>query len=272
MASFFTYWEGPITKYELLCFLSHIQSGHSLKVFSNENLSLPKEIQQYPVNSVLKTNLLSLLSPAQKADLFRFQGLKQFGGEIWVDGDVLCAKEGSFQEEYIFAKEFETYVIGSLKFPRNHPLLDYVIAQQENALRAKTSLYWSALGPKIFDKAIREFQLENRALETSQLYPLTFRDIDLLIDPGKYEDVQRKITNSRSIHLYGEMFRRSKYPKHLFPPKGSFLFEQFKNLGFRVTSENTMDKKSFLAWKVRYLKTIQFITLKSFTKYLKFIN
>jgi len=270
MAAFFTFWEGPVTKYELLCFLSHIRRGHSLKVFSNEKLRLPNEIQQFAASSILKdSSKLNLVTPAQKADLFRFQALKQLDGEIWVDSDVLCLTEGPFEEEIIFAREYDTFVIGTLKFPGKHPLLDYVIEKQKILMTSLETLRWSALGTDVFDAAVRKFELESRALQSRQVYPIGYNEVNFLIDPRLHEAICDRTSNSLSIHLYYEILRRTKFPRSLLPPKGSFLFEEFKNLDFNVSTESIMNQKEFMAWNRRFMLEIGVITLKRVLKILK---
>ena len=52
-------------------------------------------------------------------------------------------------------------------------------------------------------------------------------ELDLLIDPEKFEIAEEFFQDSSAVHLYNELLIRAAIPKNVLPPKGSFLYHKF---------------------------------------------
>jgi hypothetical protein len=185
---------------------------------------------------VIPNPLASHLSrPARFSDLFRFAALTTHPGWIWVDADTLLLKPWEIAQGYVFGKEGEKYVPGTLSLPSDSDVLSYLNLQAQAKIGGKSS--WGDIGPELFNNGVKKFNLEAFSQAEETFYPIEFLKIDALFNPKKFEEVTQKIQFSQSVHLYNEIQSRIGIEKSLVPQTGSFLYYQFLKYGLLDTNK-----------------------------------
>ncbi len=239
---------------EKLSITSFIKNNHKYILYTYDKIiNLPEGVIIKDANEIIaekhifKENKRG--SYAIFADWFRWELLYKKGG-FWVDTDVICVKPFIFDTDVVFGLEsFEQAGTAVLGFPPNHFLTDFfrnickkpnTILPYDNSLvksmkifrkytnNSKGNVRWGeAGGPKGFSKALKHFNLFDTAKPFTFFYPIAYANYDSIFDRTLGNDLNL-FSNTYSLHLWNEMFRRNKN----FDKNGNFdknsLIERLK--------------------------------------------
>jgi hypothetical protein len=149
-------------------------------------------------------------SVAAFANLFRYKLLLEKGG-WWVDTDMVCLRPIDFAEPVVFASErYDAGVqttCSIMRLPAGHEVarLCYEAARRED--RAK--LTWGKTGPALLDRIVREQGLQPFTKAPEVFCPLNCNDWRALLAVKSKTLAQLITAESRTLHLYHEMWRRA---------------------------------------------------------------
>ncbi len=237
MATFRSFWyKGPLSPYEKLCLKSFVSKGHDFTLYSYEKIyDLPKGVKLEDASSVFSEEDVFFYrrgvgsgSVSAFSNLFRYKLLNQFG-DWWADTDVICLSKDLPTGEICFGYEEENYINGALlKIPVRH---DFSSALLRGAYALGRDFVWGECGPKLITRVVEEFDLTHLAVPINAFYPLNHRRaLDVLV-PDLRDEVHAATQGSYFLHLWNEMLRRAPILKNVAPPRGSYLWEQFVELG-----------------------------------------
>ncbi|MDF0599652.1 hypothetical protein P1J78_02800 [Psychromarinibacter sp. C21-152] len=226
---------GALSYVEQLCLKSFLDAGQHVKLFTYGAVqNIPDGVEVADANAVLADDRVirhsRTGSPAPQADRFRYHMLAQSDDLIWADTDAYCVKPFTTDNGHFYGWESEHHVNnGVLGLPRDSDTLaelvaftsdEYAIpewlpedeqAQLRAAKEAGTPVgvgdqQWGAWGPRALTWFLQKTGDVRFALPRAVLYPIGFRDRQLLVRPGA--DVERFLTpETLSIHLYGRRIR-----------------------------------------------------------------
>jgi hypothetical protein len=245
---------GQLSNVERLCIQSFIDYGHDFHLYAYEEIkNAPTGTHLFDASAILpQTEIFKFEegwgkgSVAGFADLFRLLLLQKNGG-WWADMDIVCLKALNFDTETILCSSYEGEY-GSLanncviKSPKNSALLKYCI-EYISGLGIKNMSFGEA-GPFLFQKAVKELQLEDKVVPYYYFNPIRWRSAGELI-LGKTSTINklkehirplfkpdtmkgRKIdAGSYTVHLWNEIWRSNNFNKNgKYSP--NCLFEQLK--------------------------------------------
>ena len=247
-------WVGDkLSLIEQLSIASFIRNGHEFHLYTYNKLSgVPDGVQLKDANEIIphkQVLTFNKRSYAIFADWFRWTLLYR-EGNFWVDTDTICLKPFIFDENIIFGREsVQTVATGVLGFPPNHELCRFMLNCCNNPNlflpydswvkkmkkltrtilnRGRGHTGWGeAGGPRGFTKALKYFDLLDKAKPYTYFYPIHCLNWDAIFDETLAEDIEL-FSNTYSIHLWNEVFRSNKgFDKNASFPKNS-LFEQLK--------------------------------------------
>ena len=246
---------GQLSNVERLCIQSFLDHGHDFHLYTYE------EINNVPKGTIIH-NAADVVSESEIfrykegwfkgsvsgfADIFRILLIKKKGG-WWVDMDIVCLKKFDFEANTVFCSSYEGEY-GSLtnncafKVPQDSDFLSYCINQIES-LDIKTMSFGLA-GPFLFQKAVKELQLENMVVPFDYFNPITWRNVGELIlgetsTVNRLKELVRPIikpgtmigrrinSESYTVHFWNEVWRNNNFDKDGKYNSGS-LFEQLKS-------------------------------------------
>ncbi len=197
---------------------SFLQHGHQYHLYTYEDLGdVPKGTTICDASTILPRDSIFVHkhgfgkgSYSTFSNLFRYVLIARKGG-WWVDTDVVCLRRFDFDDEFVFASEYDEdndrRVLTStcaLKSPPGCDYLDYCI-KACNA-KNKEELKWSEIGPYLFDEAIRQFDLKSYRRPVDVFNPIHTWEITDIVRPGL--DVSR-LTNSHAVHLWNQVWKSS---------------------------------------------------------------
>lgn len=257
----FTFWTGPLTWVERLCFVSAITTGHKLTVYSYQPLSgLPAGVANGDANDVIPFDRFFLHrtgSSAMFSDLFRYEGLRRSLG-TWVDADMLMLRPLADLGEVILGWTPRPEVNNAvIRLPPDHPFLASMKRLAE--ARVPVAAHWPlktkvrqimrtciglqkpisqcpllTFGPPAITHFVRCRGLEHQVLPAEVLFPVPGSEAPIAFDPQ--EKVERFFTqNTRAVHLCNSKISHLKrYP----PPPGSFLARMCEKNGINTAGLN----------------------------------
>jgi hypothetical protein len=241
-AEFATFWHGPLNPIAYSCLASFPNVGAPLRLYSyDDRLDLPPGVELADARGICPDEtLLSRYvvggkpSIAMFADMFRYRLIRDFGC-CWVDADLICLRRPDFVDEAIvFGRQAEAHgkaLINNavLRLPRDHPLLEELLARAEAALDIEQS--WGAIGPFLLTDLAEKYGLDARAHDVSDFYPVDADNFWRPLLPTYRAAVGKAAERATFLHLWSEMFERAAYDKSACPPAGSFLHDAFGRLG-----------------------------------------
>ena len=223
------FWHGdPLTPYQTLCLRSFVERGHAVEVFSYQpHLAVPDGVLRRDAAEIWPTDKVMLYqsgfgagSPSLHSNVFRYAMLHRLGG-WWIDLDIVLLSTQLPPEEMYFAHESVDLInVGVLGFPAGHDLMAAAVAE---CVRIGRAAVWAQTGPRLFTRLVAQHGLGSRAKTPETTYPVTWREIGMLFDPSRLQQVETKCSDATFLHLYNEIWRQSKIPTDLRPPEGSFL-------------------------------------------------
>jgi hypothetical protein len=225
---------------EKLSAASFIKNGHEYNLYCyNDIKNLPDGIKILDANDIIPESEIFCYqvgigkgSFSAFSNFFRYKLIYEKGG-YWADTDVICIKNFSPEEDYVFSKEIECVQNGieygehtASCFFYSKPKADFLKACYDECLtKDKNSLQWGEVGPKLFNKKIEEFNLNKYLKSYSVFNPIPWNQIVILFDPNF--DYEYIINNSYCIHLWNEVWRRNDVNKNMKFADGC-LFEKLK--------------------------------------------
>jgi hypothetical protein len=234
---FGTFFDGKMTKQEVLCLASFQQMGHAVTVFSYHEIDLPRGVARADARAILPERDFFKIetgshrgSPAPFANLFRYTMIKKTD-LVWIDTDVFCLRSDWPERPMLLAWQ-GPYLVNNaiLRLPSNHPMLDEAI---EAATRIGRLTIWGYTGPFLLTALVHEHEMGEQVLPTESFYPVHWSQATALITPLP---AGREVSWPKSaycVHLWNERLRTAGYDKSAGPPDGSPLAQLFG----RITSE-----------------------------------
>lgn len=242
----FTFWQGPVTWFERLCFASAVAVGHKLTVYSYKPISdLPPGVAVGDAEGVLPATKLFRHrrsgSLAMFSDLFRYEGLRR-GLGTWVDADIFFLRPLA-TADIILTRGGKNHISNAvLRLPPDHPFLAEIRRLSESRVvmaahwPLKTKLHQvmricigrpmtlpemrlATFGPPALTWYVRRHGLEALALPPDTFSPLVGPQVHYAFNPEI--DIEQFFTsNTLGVHLLNsEIAHRKSCP----PPSGSFL-------------------------------------------------
>ncbi len=217
-------WIGQLSPLEQLCLSSFVARGHSVYLYTYDavenvpaGVALQDAARILPPSHIFRNRVgKGKGSFAAFSDLFRYKLLLDQGG-WWIDADVFCLKPFDFAAPYVFGAEEKPVASGVIKMPRGCPLAELCY---ESARRVDPdTIVWNEL-VNILEKGVREQNLMSYVLPTETFSPIVWRDI-----PDYVKGLKQfaPSTHSYAVHLYNEMWRRSRLDKWRRYPPNSVL-------------------------------------------------
>lgn len=163
-------------------------------------------------------------SYATFSDWFRMRLLYANGG-WWVDTDIVCLKEFTTDDDYVFATELanNSPAICScvMKAPKNSPMLEAVLdsVAQILAERDLKAIAWRELGALALVDGIMDFSLVEYAVSPEVFCPIDYKNYNIIMGDG---DITVP-AETYGVHLWNQMWVWNNMdPSHLIHG-GSFL-------------------------------------------------
>lgn len=228
-------WIGSkISTLERLGISSFLKNGHEFHLWSYEKLdNLPSGTVQRDAREILPESEIWVYKNCEGAgsysacsNTFRYKLLYEIGG-WWCDTDVVCLKPFDFQTSYVFAAERSRNGASSpascvIKVPAKSDVMKYC---WETAAKAdKESTKWGTIGPRLLAKSIFVNMLARCVQSVNCFCPVNWFQAEH--DPVISEIPN--LTNSYSVHLWHEMWRRKGLDKDATYSKDC-LFERLKH-------------------------------------------
>ena len=241
-ANFF--WEGILTNYEAASINSFVNNNFTVNLWTYGNKSFPKlskKVQIKDATEILPIKLLNSLNQNfQKANyssfsnLFRYKLLDVYGG-WWFDTDCFCLKkveefEGIISgQEYVLGLERENYVGSAVMYFKENNLLKNIEDEAYRLIKKNNNkLKWGEIGPDLITEIVISKGLINNMMEPEFFFPISPNEISKLFTSNT-KIINDNITDKALVcHTWNEMFRKYNINKTIFPPKDSFLFNQFE--------------------------------------------
>jgi hypothetical protein len=254
------FWTGPaLSSYEDLSLRSFVAAGARVLLYSTEkDLRVPDGVELVDARELLSGEIHQFTfadgdrSPALHSDLFRYAALLKHGG-WYADLDVICVGKKLPDRKVYIARESDDLVNGAvLKFPAQSPVIAAAIEEAWNLLpetRAGAPLKTRvSIGPALLTKLANEYAFDHLVLPRGSAYEVGYDEIPAMFDPMMREELEARVAGSDFIHLWNEIWRRTRIPKNYGPPAGSFLDGLFKRFGVTFADEARLSAETVAAW------------------------
>ncbi|MAH51383.1 hypothetical protein CMI37_36540 [Candidatus Pacearchaeota archaeon] len=215
-------WIGKkLSQVERLCISSYINNGHEFHLYSyNEIEGLPGGCELKNANDILpESDVFAYNKGIGKgsfsafSNYFRYKMLELVGG-WWTDTDIVCLKKIDLKDDFVFASEKTSdgdshITSGIIKSPAGSEFSKfcYNFCRQQD----KETLEWGTVGPRLVKKAVLDLGLANYVKPWEWFNPIGFEQFGMLFDEtfGTID-----LTNSYTLHLWNEMWRRAGVSKN----------------------------------------------------------
>lgn len=240
LAHFF--WEGKISNLELAAVRSFIEHGFEVYIWSYNGLQidgaiskdageiLPKDyIDKLEVDSSVTvfpvTGRISILS-----DLLRLEIVNKFNG-WWFDTDCFCLKDQSeFKKLRKDLKFYATAVeirdgkpeIPASVFYAEGDYADELLAQGRSVIASGRTIAWLD-STRLFTNFAEQKHLTEKMGGVDTVFAISWREMELLIDPKLMSAGLRKIKKSHVAHVYNAQLTDIYQIDKNNPPSGSLL-------------------------------------------------
>jgi hypothetical protein len=229
-------WIGTeLSSYEWLCLASFADAGMDVNLYTFESsLKVPAGVSLADARDVVPESEVFENHDRQGtyaafSDLFRYR-LLDYSDTTWIDTDVLFIGRDLPAGEYVMGYEAPGVVNGAiLRAPSGSPFLEYALQVVEAA--DTSTLAWGDIGPRLVTQAAFACGLEEVIQPTNRLYPIHFSKVWQLLDPSQCANVEARVSEASTIHLWNEVLRRHPPLKTTRPPRGSYLSNAFDRHG-----------------------------------------
>ncbi|HLH11931.1 MAG TPA: glycosyltransferase [Methylovirgula sp.] len=227
MATFRTFFHGPLTGYEITCLKSFKDHGHRVIVHSYDPRSIPDLFEAADAQEILPREELFCYqdgpgkgSVAAFANIFRYALCATFG-DWWIDCDVLCLSPD-------WPEDFAQIIAG---WERSDSICNAVLrldkglaATLEN--RAKVlgkEVKWGEAGPVLLTELVKQERKESEILAQSAFYAIPIDHWHWFYSDDRCNDVLLETRDSLAAHLWHEYGRQNGFDKSVLPSKDSFF-------------------------------------------------
>jgi hypothetical protein len=210
-----TYWEGPLSKMEILSIQSFLANGHAVYLYTYD-----KKIKSFDPNMTVID--ASEIIPQKRrpevkgistifSDLFRYHLLQKTGG-WWMDLDIVLLKAVSTKMPIVASLCFcmpegqITLNNAPLKIPKGHPLADACIRSAESENLGK--LHHGQLSGDLVQRQITKLQLDHFVVTPEVYSPIGWGEAHKLVEPNF--GFNRIVSSTVAIHLFGNMWSRGR--------------------------------------------------------------
>ena len=161
------------------------------------------------------------------ANYFRYKLLLERGG-WWADSDVVCLRPFLFEREHVFAGQMSDEAVEVtascvIRVPPDSAVMKFAWA--ECLSRDPARISWGETGPILLQDALLRFGLERYRESYRTFCPIVHQQWQTLIEP----DGKLPGEDSRAIHLWHELWRRSRTDKNGHFPESS-IYEALKRM------------------------------------------
>ncbi len=263
MSSFGSFWFGELSPYEAICLSSFIRFGHSVTLFSYEPLKgVPAGVNQADARDIVGLEYLDRFitdgkpNVAHFADYFRYLMLSKTDLS-WCDTDVFVLKPFSIDPNVNFFVREGTHDVCSalLRIRRDAPELAKIILKCESMF--DRDLPWAVtqgIIRRTFGSRFKD--LEPCIHDPTEFMPITFTDFYKVLLPEYADECMVLCKDSKTIHLFNNIFDKIGLYKQLLPPRGSYLHRLFTQFGattdFIGTYPEPVMRKLIDGWHMRF--------------------
>jgi hypothetical protein len=248
-------WIGKqLSKVEQLCIQSFLDHEHPFHLYTYGKIdNVPAGAQVFDAGTIIGEDKIFRFengwgkgSVSGFADLFRLLMLQKNGG-WWVDMDIVCIKPFTFKQDTVICSSNEGEY-GSLanncviKAPKNSALIKYCL--DELAKTDLKKMTFGSAGPFLFQKAVKDLQIEDQIVAYQCFNPISWRFIGELVlgnmsAASKFKELVRpvfkpqtmpgrRITSAtHAVHFWNEVWNAAGYDKNGTYSSHS-LFEKLK--------------------------------------------
>lgn len=231
----------PISFYDEICIESFVKNEFQVNLYTYDqnikingvNIINANEI--IDINEVNKYNFSGYKSSPYSglSNEFRYLLMNKNKG-WWFDTDVFCLKHAKFFDD--LDKVNQKFIAG---FEKNRDVNVAVLKINESKIIhalleelkiKKKKLKWGELGPALFTKVLKRYNLIDLSQPKNLFYSINYENFMLPLLSTKKLETENLLKESYVCHLYNEIQRRHGIPKNILPPKNSFLYEKFKEI------------------------------------------
>ena len=259
-ANFF--WEGALTDYEVASITSFIRNDFDVNLWTysqNSFSNISSEVKIKDASEILPIGLLNKLTQnLQKANyssfsnLFRYKLLDVYGG-WWFDTDCFCQKNVlEFEKiisnrDYVLGLERKNYVGSAVMYFTDTKLLKQIEDKAYELIKENNyRLKWGQIGPDLITDVVISNELIDNILDPTYFFPVPPNKIEKIFNPKIEQNEENEISKSFICHTWNEMFRKYNINKTIYPPRNSYLFNQFHINNIEYTSERKIYSKLFM--------------------------
>lgn len=212
--TFFSFWigqeMGPI---EMASIFSFVKAGYSFELYTFDKLKyVPEGVTLLNAETYLsKSQYLKVLNKrnyiSDVADYFRCLVMCKTG-KIWVDLDViLLDKDFPFTETILGYESFCQANNAVFRFPKNSPILSWMISEIEKNDFEVFEEGWGNGGPQLITRAATKFDLVKQVAKPSVFYPIHHSKITHLLLPDKRNRIEEKLKHAKTLHLFSQILQ-----------------------------------------------------------------
>ena len=264
VANFF--WGGDLTPYEEANFLSFLNNGFNVNVWSYQKLTLPKEIVNRDANEIISKEFLTKFNQnfqksnmSSFSNLFRYELILKEGG-WWFDSDCICLKDVSDfsklanNQKFVLALENPDLVGSSVMYINDKNIAEMLLDETNKRIKENNyKFFWGEIGPYLITDVFKAKNLFEKTIKTEYFYKIKPEEFHILFDPDSTSSVQTLLKDSFVCHTWNEMFRKFDIEKKKLPPKNSYLSDHITNNVF------TNSKHYGLFFKLRFNFILKYI-------------
>ena len=210
---------GKLSNLEMLCINSFLKNNIRFKLYCYQDIeNLPEGTIKADARDILPENKIFCYQTGKGkgsfsafSNVFRYYMLYLNGG-IWVDMDLICLKNFTTSNKYIFASEqsdTSTNVASCfIMCPPKSEIMNYCYKKSDQV--DKQTLEWSVIGPKLLSQGINKFKLNKYIKNYQKFCPIKFKDWKKIIEPNQ----NLNLNNSIAVHFWNEKWRRGGIDKN----------------------------------------------------------
>jgi hypothetical protein len=223
---------GPLGYVQKVCLSSFIYYGHTVNLYVYDmDMEVPKGVNKLDASKIINEDKIFKHHGqyAAFADYFRYKMIQKTG-IMWVDADTICLSNKFFEDQdFVFIQESEDlFANGILKLPKDHEITTKINLYSERIIlkiiQLKDKAGWTALGPALLTKLVKQFQLEKYAQPAIKVNVLDHwskgRDF---WNPEKTDTILKICENAYSATVFTGILRKEKFNTEQVPPKGSAI-------------------------------------------------
>lgn len=255
-----TFWTGPdLSYYEDLSLRSAVAAGARVLLYTyNKTLNVPDGVELVDAREVFSGPLYQFhhndgdLSLALHSDLFRYLAIQKFGG-WYMDLDIVVMKPSLPDDKiYLAYQEDDVANAAVMKFPAQSPIMTAAI---DEAMRLLPEAGISApganhgiVGPALITRLVSQYAIDHLVRPKGSAYEIHPNEVLMFFDPAQCEMAFERVASSDFVHLWNDLWRALRIPKHLGPPEGSFLDVLFKRFGIGVPQGARLSADAIEGW------------------------